>query len=77
MGIMRLYPQFPDNNIYFFEVENGELKWSYKNYSRRAVLGLSISDDEIQVWTGKSVVTRNYDYSLDFEGRLCKEDKTL
>ena len=65
---------FPDNRIYFFDSENGESKWSYKNHSREPVLGLSISDSRVEVWTGKSGATKKYDYSLDFEGGLTEED---
>lgn len=65
---------FPDNTIYFFDTENSELKWSYKNHSREPVLGLSISDGKVQVWTGKSGVTKKYNYSLTLDGRLSKED---
>lgn len=65
---------FPDNTVYFFDNENGELKWSYKNHSREPVLGLSISDGKVKVWTGKSGATKKYNYSLTPEGRLSKED---
>lgn len=65
---------FPDNRIYFFDSENGELKWSYENHSREPVLGLSIFDGRVEVWTGKSGATKKHDYSLDFEGGLTEED---
>jgi len=65
---------FPENSVHFLDIENVELKWSYKNHSREPVLGLSISDDKIQVWTGRTVAARKYDYSLNFEGKLDEGD---
>jgi hypothetical protein len=65
---------FPENTIHFFDINNCELKWSYKNHSREVVLGLSFLDDKIRVMTGKSVATRKYNFSLDFLGNLGEED---
>jgi HEAT repeat protein len=65
---------FPENTIYFFDIENGKLKWSYKNHSREPVLGLSISNGRVEVLTGKSGATKKYDYSLTLEGRPSRQD---
>lgn len=65
---------FPDNTIYFFSDKSSDSLWKNRNHSREPVLGLLISDGKVQVWTGKSVATKRYDYSLTFEGSLSKED---
>lgn len=65
---------FPDNSIYFFDVEKSKLKWVYKNHSRDVVLKLSISNNKVEVWTGKSKASSRYDYSLNLKGELSVED---
>ena len=64
---------YPDNTIYFFDIETRELKWSYKNPRKEAIIDVSISDDKIHVWIGKSEVSKRIGYSLDFKGQLTGE----
>ncbi|RLF07067.1 MAG: hypothetical protein DRJ69_07465, partial [Thermoprotei archaeon] len=64
---------YPDNTVYFFDIETRELKWSYKNPRKEAIIDVSISDDKIHVWIGKSEVSKRIGYSLDFEGQLTGE----
>lgn len=67
---------FPDNSIYLFDVKSGTLKWRFENLARKVALGLSFSkNNDVFVYTGKTVASQKYDYSLTLNGQL-SEDST-
>jgi outer membrane protein assembly factor BamB len=65
----------PDNKIHCFSMKYGEEKWSYENdyyntsrYRPDSVLDLIFIENKIEVWTGKSVATKEKSYYLSMDG---------
>ena len=62
---------FPDNSIYFFDIKNKGLLWKYKSHiQREPVLGLELAENQLDVFTGHSIATKEKSYAIGLDGVL-------
>lgn len=62
---------YPDNSIYFFDVLQKILLWKYKSHLRRdPILELKFRGDQLEVFTGHTVATKEKRYTLEKDGSL-------
>lgn len=64
----------PDNSVYCFDPQQKRMLWKYKNHSKIGVaLGLEFNENEIDVFVGASMATKEKEYALKLDGTLSQE----
>ena len=60
----------PDNSVYCFDMNTKQLLWKHRHLRRQAILALKFRGNELDVFTGHTVVSKEKDYALNLDGTL-------
>jgi outer membrane protein assembly factor BamB len=64
----------PDNSVYCFDPQQKRMLWKYKNHNKiGGVSGLKFNGNEIDVFAGVSMATKEKQYALKLDGTLSQE----
>lgn len=60
----------PDNTIYFYDLNENQIIWKYKNHSHNLVQGIEFDNNAIIVSTGKNIASMKNEYELKLNGTI-------